>query len=104
MLKVYGTPMCPDCRECKANFDHHGVAYENVDICESLRAMKEFLALRDHSAVFDVCRERGSIGIPALVEDDGSVTLDWEGYLAARGLPVVFRESGPACSLDGKNC
>ena len=46
MLKVYGTPMCPDCRECKANFDHHGVAYENVDICESLRAMKEFLALR----------------------------------------------------------
>ena len=43
MLKVYGTPMCPDCRECKANFDHHGIAYENIDICESLRGLKEFL-------------------------------------------------------------
>ena len=89
MLKIYTSPMCPDCRECKVNFDHHGIAYEAVDINESLRNLKEFLALRDHSAVFDVCREKGSIGIPALLDEDGSVTLDWEGYLTARGLEIV---------------
>ena len=104
MLKIYTSPMCPDCRECKVNFDHHGIAYEAVDINESLPNLKAFLRLRDGSPVFDVCRERGSIGIPALVEDDGSVTLDWESYLAGKGLPVVYKESGPACSLDGKNC
>ena len=104
MLKIYTSPMCPDCRECKVNFDHHAIAYEAVDINESLRNLKEFLALRDHSAVFDICREKGSIGIPALLSEDGSVTLDWEGYLTQRGLDVVYKENGPACSLDGKNC
>ena len=104
MLKVYGSPLCPDCRECKVNFDTHGIAYEYIDITGSMPGLKAFLALRDHSDVFDPCRARGSVGIPALVDDDGAITLDWEGYLAARGLPVVYKENGPACSLDGKNC
>ncbi len=104
MLTVYGSSLCPDCRECKANFDANGVEYEMIDINASLKNLKAFLALRDAQAVFDACREKGSIGIPALVKADGSVTLDWESVLKEQGLPVVYKENGPVCSLDSRNC
>ena len=106
MITVYTSPLCPDCRECKENFDAHGIEYTAVDITESMKNLKAFLKLRDSSPVFDPCRENGSIGIPAIVRGDGSVTLDWESVLTERGLPVVYREEKPpiACSLDGKGC
>ena len=104
MLKIYGSPMCPDCRECKENFDANGVEYTMIDINESLRNLKEFLALRDSLPVFDHCKEIGDIGLPALVREDGTVFLDWQGYLIENDLPIVYKESGPVCSLDGKGC
>ena len=104
MLKVYGSPMCPDCRECKVNFDANGIEYEEIDINESLRNLKEFLSLRDSLPVFDQIKAQGGIGIPAIVSEDGTVTLDWEGYLKERDIPIVYKENGAACSLDGKGC
>ena len=87
MYKIYGSPLCPDCRECKANFDAHGIAYESVNITGSMAELKEFLQLRDSEAVFAPCKERGSVGVKE------------------KGLPVVFKETnGEMCSLDGKNC
>lgn len=104
MLTIYGSPLCPDCRECKANLDAHGAAYEYVDINKSMRNLKAFLKLRDSLPVFDVCKETGSVGIPALVLEDGTVTLDWEGWMQEHKLPIVCRESAQACSIDGKGC
>ncbi len=104
MLKIYASPMCPDCRECKENFDANGIEYTMIDINESLRNLKEFLALRDSRSVFNHCKEVGDIGLPALVREDGTVFLDWEGYLTENGLPIVYKERGPVCSLDGKGC
>ena len=46
MLTVYGSAMCPDCRECKANFEANGIEFEFIDINESLKNLKEFLKLR----------------------------------------------------------
>ena len=106
MLTVYSSPLCPDCRECKANFDAHGIEYRLVDINENMPNLKAFLKLRDSSPVFDPCREGGFVGIPAIVREDGSVTLDWESILQERDLPVVYREEREKqfCSIDGKGC
>lgn len=105
MFTVYTSPLCPDCRECKANFEAHGIEFRMVDITAGMRGLKEFLKLRDSSPVFDVCRENGSVGIPAIVDEEGNITLDWEGVLAERGLNVVYREERPDfCSIDGKGC
>jgi len=104
MFKIYGSAMCPDCRECRANFDVDRVPYEFIDINESLHDLADFLALRDTLSVFDHCKELGDIGLPALVREDGSVFLDWEGYLREQGLPIVCKESGQACSIDRKGC
>ena len=104
MFRIYGSPMCPDCRECKANFDANGIAYEFIDINEKLCNLSDFLKLRDHSPVFDRCKEIGDIGLPAIVREDGTIFLDWEGYLTEQGKPIVYRESGQSCSIDGKGC
>ena len=55
--------------------------YEFLDFAASLKNLKEFLAIRDREAVFEDVRQKGSIGIPCIVREDGSVTLSWEEFL-----------------------
>ena len=81
MLKIYGSMLCPDCVECREDLDKAGVEYEYLDFSENLGNLKEFLKIRDDSALFGEVRERGSIGIPCIVEEDGTVCLDWEKYM-----------------------
>lgn len=103
MLKIYGSGMCPDCRECRKNFDTYGIAYEFIDINENLRNLKDFLKMRDSDPIFDRCKEENDIGLPALVKEDETVFLDWENYLSALGYEVLYEEK-ESCSLDGKGC
>lgn len=81
MLKIYGTLRCPDCVECCADLDRAGVEYEFADFDKDLKFLKEFLKIRDESALFDPVREAGSIGIPCIVENDGGITLGWEAFV-----------------------
>ena len=81
MLKIYGSMLCPDCVECRADLDKAGVAYEYLDFSENLKALKEFLAIRDANPLFAPVRERGGIGIPCLVKENGEITLDWDEFM-----------------------
>lgn len=81
MLKIYGSMLCPDCVACREAFDKSGVAYEYNDFADDLRSLKAFLALRDADAAFDAVKAEGKIGIPCIIREDGSVTLDWECYV-----------------------
>ena len=80
MLKIYGSMLCPDCVDCCADLDNSNVEYEFLDFSASLRNLKEFLAIRDREAIFDSVKLMGSIGIPCIVKEDGSVTLDWTEF------------------------
>lgn len=80
MLKIYGSMLCPDCVDCRADLDRAGVQYEFLDFSDSLVNLKEFLKLRENE-IFAQVRENGSIGIPCIVREDGSITLDWSGYV-----------------------
>lgn len=77
MLKIYGSRLCPDCVQCLADMDKAGVDYEYRDFGEDLRALKEFLAIRDTDSHFSEIKENGKIGIPCIVDESGSVRLDW---------------------------
>lgn len=81
MLKIYGHMQCPDCQNCRADLDRAQVEYEYLDFAVSLRNLKEFLDIRDNSPVFAAVREKGSIGIPCIVREDGTVTLSWEEFV-----------------------
>lgn len=81
MMKIYGSMLCPDCVKCREDLDRAGVAYEYLDFADSLKHLKEFLTIRDSNPLFTQVRKAGGIGIPCIVEEDGSVHLDWEQYL-----------------------
>ena len=35
--------MCPDCQNCKYNFDRYGIEYKFLDVHTNLQYLKEFL-------------------------------------------------------------
>lgn len=76
-MKIYGSMLCPDCVRCREELDKAGIAYEFLDFGENLQNLKDFLKLRDASPLFDEVRREGKIGIPCIVRDDGSVSLEW---------------------------
>jgi glutaredoxin-related protein len=81
MLKIYGSMLCKDCVECVEDLKKANVDFEFLDFADSLLYLKEFLAIRDGNDQFNAAREKGSIGIPAIVKEDSSVTLDWDEFL-----------------------
>ena len=81
MLKIYGSMLCPDCVQCRADLDKAGVPYAYFDFADNLKHLKEFLALRDREDLFDEVKQKGSIGIPCIVDEQENVTLDWSCYI-----------------------
>lgn len=81
MIKIYGSMLCKDCVQCREELDKAGVAYAYLDFSENLLALKEFLAIRDSDPQFDEVRRNGGIGIPCIVREDETVTLDWAEFM-----------------------
>ena len=97
---------CPDCTQVKQLYKDNP-AYELVDIGQQARSLKEFLALRDSHPAFAKVRERGSIGIPCFVKEDGTVIISLKHYdadQAGAGRQVESYAEGTACNLDGTGC
>ncbi len=80
-LIVYGTLNCPDTVAALAEYEKRGFQVDFRDIDKSIATLKEFLTLRDTEAVFAPVRERHSVGVPCLIKEDGTITLDWEEVL-----------------------
>ena len=80
MLKIFGSPLCPDCVLCREALDQAGVEYVYMDITGNLLFLKKFLKLREQPE-FDTVRQRGQIGIPCILREDGSLTFDWKEFL-----------------------
>lgn len=81
MYKLYGTMLCKDCVACVEAMTAAGVPFEFYEFRDNLEHLKAFLRLRDQSPLFDEAKANGSIGIPCVVREDGSLTLDWESCL-----------------------
>ncbi len=105
MIKVYGSKMCPDCRNLELNFKKFNIEYLYLDINSSLKNLKEFLYYRDsYPYIFDRLKSIGDIGIPCVI-DCNNVFTDWEGFLINKGYTdLEYEESSVSCSIDHKNC
>lgn len=73
MRKLFMSSHCPDCPPVIEYLDDRGVEYEKVDITASMPNLKEYLALRDNREEYEFVKERGFVGIPALLEEDGEI-------------------------------
>ena len=96
---------CLDCAQAKQLYGDN-TDYEIIDIGKQARNLKEFLGLRDNHPAFVKVRERGAIGIPCFVKDDGEVVISMKHYLASSEPASSEPEypSGAAYNLDGTGC
>lgn len=100
MIKVYGASTCRFTRDLILNLDTYHIPYEFCDINSSLRALKEFVLLRDKADCFKRQKEIGGIGIPVIVDGD-IITNKWTTYLNKLGIEKIL-SSTEEC-VD-KNC
>ena len=105
MTRIYVMESCPDCIQAKQMYGNNP-DYEIVDIGKHAWDLKEFLVLRDNHPAFAKVRERGTIGIPCFVKDDGEVVISMKHYLVSSATAPSEPEyaSGAACNLDGTGC
>lgn len=81
MLKIYGSMLCKDCVACVEAMEKAGTDFVFCDFKDSLDSLKEFLKLRDSEPMFASVKAEGGVGIPCVLREDGSYTLDWESCL-----------------------
>ena len=91
---------CPDCVEFKQRYSNDP-DFELVDIGKQARDLKEFLVLRDTHPAFEKVRERGNIGIPCFIKEDGTVIISLKKF--DDSFEPVYVE-GAACNLQGTGC
>ena len=108
MIKVFVMQTCPDCVSIKQQAQGDP-RFQIIDIGEHVRNLKQFLALRDNNPAFDSIRQRGSVGIPCFVLEDGSITFSQEeAYQSLHETSPLtegdIMEEGASCSIDGKGC
>lgn len=88
-MKVYGAQICIDCRNYLAIQKSRGFEAEYINIMEDTGKLREFLAIRDKDPLFAPLRERGGIGIPLFVNEDGRKTFDIDEAFSWIGQPPV---------------
>lgn len=107
MITVYVMATCPDCVQVKARLKD-SPNHRLVDIGEHVRNLKAFLRLRDSHPAFERIREKGSVGIPCFVTEDGDVTFSEDAAAAdtrsAKSVATEDVAEGAACHLDGTGC
>jgi glutaredoxin-related protein len=98
---MYGAEICPDCVEAKKQLRmDESIELDYRNITESTKILKEFLAYRDHEAIFNPVKEEGRIGIPFFLLEDGTKTFEIEEYVNMKATEASQTYS--SCSLDGK--
>ncbi|HNX31975.1 MAG TPA: glutaredoxin domain-containing protein [Holophaga sp.] len=68
---LFGSEQCPDCVVMKEFLDAHQVRYSFIDVLGSLGKLKMFLKYRDSMQAFEAVKEKGGVGIPFLLVNDG---------------------------------
>ncbi len=98
-ITMYGAPICPDCVEAKAILEQRvDIELDYRNITESTKTLKEFLAYRDHEALFEDILREGKIGIPFFILEDGTKTFDALDILNLEKAEQIQS----ACSVDAK--
>ena len=81
MVKIFGSMLCKDCVECHQKLTEAGVEFQFLDFADDLQNLKDFLRIRDTEQMFEPFRGEGKIGIPCMIKEDGTITLDLDDLL-----------------------
>lgn len=73
---VIGSHLCADTLDALNKLKEINADIDFKNLSDSLPALKDFLCVRESSALYDAVREEGGIGIPFFELEDGTQTLD----------------------------
>lgn len=62
---IYTTPVCPYCQMAKEFFKQHNINFEEKDVS------------RDHTAVEEMIRKSGQLGVP-VIDIDGQIIIGFD--------------------------
>jgi len=68
---LFTSKLCPDCPPMKELLSKNNINYIDMDITENLFFLKKFLKFRDNYPAFDEIKNKGDIGIPCVVINEG---------------------------------
>lgn len=75
MIKVYVMDSCPDCHQLYDKIQNNP-NYEIKNIASHVSILKEFIRLRDKNSIFDEIKEKGYLGIPCFILENGQISLN----------------------------
>ncbi len=73
---VYGSNLCPNTVEAIKVLKEKNINFEYRDFDKDIKALKEFVSIRDENSIFDSVKAEKRIGIPCFVLSNDYVTLD----------------------------
>lgn len=98
-ITMYGTEICSDCVNAKKQLaGSTDIQLEYKNITGDTGTLKEFLAFRDNEEIFEQVKQRGSIGIPFFVLENGEKTFDISDYVNKAEEEEVHAAN--VCSID----
>lgn len=89
---LYYTPLCADTPAFRQALDSVGIAYEAIDITESIANLKQFIRLRDDNPAFDDAKRWGFVGVPVLVTKQKQFFFDVNEILGTTCSPRSIEE------------
>ena len=80
-VTVIGSHLCPDTLYALKRLSEAKAEIDFKNLSASLSDLKTYLALRQDSPAYADIREKGGIGIPCFILEDGSATRDLDAVL-----------------------
>lgn len=80
-VTVIGSHLCPDTLYALYQLTANKAEIEFKNLSASLPDLKAYLAQRETNPLYAAVREKGGIGIPCFVLEDGRTTLDLDEVL-----------------------
>lgn len=78
---VYGSDVCPRTIEAIKRLKEKNIKFEYKNFCEDIKALKEFITIRDENVFFNEIKNEKRIGIPCFVLNDDIITMDIDSVI-----------------------
>lgn len=75
-LKLYMSEKCPDCVDAIEIFKNADIDYEEINITDSMKNLKEFFTYRDNRKEFESIVKDNKVGVPMITDGEKIVFFE----------------------------
>ena len=75
-LKLYMSEKCPDCVDAIESLKNANIDYEEINITDSMKNLKEFFTYRDNRKEFESIVKDNKVGVPMITDGEKIVFFE----------------------------